>query len=211
MATLEQIRNTIGEVLQDTAFMSVSVSSVTSVINDVVNYFKFRRYWFNETEADLTATVGNPVLSGMPSDFLREIEHGGLTIRYSNIVYPLKKISTESYDKMDNSGLGLPRFYTYRNNRIELYPYPSDAYTVRLRYLKDYAELSLNSDSNDFTSNADRLVRYEALARIYAEYKQDDKMESYYTARSASEENNLLKRSNALSGSGSLVKDSFLL
>jgi len=210
MATLGQMKSTIGDVLQDTSFMSISASSVTSVINDAISYYKNRRYWFNEIKTDLTTTVGNPVLAGVPSDFLREIERGGLSIVYGNSIYSLAKVSTESYDILDNGGSGLPRVYTYRNNQIELYTYPDAAYTLRLRYIKDYAELSQDSDTNDFMTHADRMVRYNALSRIYAEYKQDEKMEAYYTAKADDEEKNLLKRSNALSGSGTLVKDSFL-
>ena len=205
MATLGSLRGLIAERLQDPNFQSISASSVNAVINDSLRFYKFRRYWFNETEADLTCTTNNPVLSPLPSNFLNVLLRGGLAVYYSNSVYSLSKIDTERYDNMNTNNLGLPAFYTYRNNRIELYPYPNLNYSVKLRYIKDYPDLVNDVDSNDFTEIADRVILYDALSRIYAEYKQDPNMEEYYSNRAVNEEANILKRSSALSGSGTLA------
>lgn len=205
MATLGSLRGLIADRLQDPNYQSISASSVNAVINDSLRFYKFRRYWFNETEDDLPCTVNDPILPSLPSDFLYELNRGGLSIYYSNAVYPLVKIDTERFDNLNTEGLGMPAFYVYRNNQIELYPYPNVAYSVKLRYIKDYADLVNDVDYNDFTTIADRVILYDALSRIYAEYKQDPNMESYYSARAENEEANILKRSSALSGSGTLA------
>ena len=207
MATLGELRTTIGQMLQDTSFQSISASSVNAVINQTIRYYKFRRYWFNETSATLTCTANNPVLSGIPSDFLYELQNGGMAINYSNATYPVCKTDTASYDVMNIQARGMPNFYVYRANQFELYPYPNLAYSVTLRYIKDYAALVNDTDSNDFTNIAEMQILYNALSRIYAEYKMDSNMEAYYTSRADNEEQNLLKRSSALSGSGTLVTE----
>lgn len=205
MATLGSLRGLIADRLQDPNYQSISVSSVNAIINDSIRYYKYHRYWFNETEATITLTAENPVMPNLPSDFLYELSRGGLAINYSNATYPLVKISTEQYDQRDVNGLGMPETYTFRNQQIELYPWPNTNYTLVLRYIKDYADLVNDVDSNDFTDIADRVILYDALSRIYSEYKQDPNMESYYSNRANDEEANILKRSSALSGSGTLA------
>lgn len=207
MATLGSLRGLIADRLQDPNFQSISASSVNAVINDSIRFYKYRRYWFNETETTLTCTVSNPILPSIPSDFLFELDRGAMAINYSNSVYPVVKINTEQYDCRNVEGLGMPEVYVYRNNQFEVYPYPNVAYSVKLRYIKDYADLVNDVDSNDFTTIADRVILYDALSRIYSEYKQDPNMESYYSNRAVNEEANILKRSSALSGSGTLATE----
>lgn len=211
MATLAEIRTRVAEVLQDPNFTSISSASVNAVINDSLRYFKYRRYWFNEAKTTLSLNIADPLLYGIPSDFLCELEKGGLSIYYSQRYFPLEKIPTEVYDLHNIQGRGRPYVYTYRNQQFEVYFYPDLAYDLILRYLKNYDTLVYDEDQNDFTIYADLMIRYDVLSRIYAEYKQDDKMESYFTAKRNDEERNLLKRSNALTGSGTLTKDSFIL
>lgn len=205
MATLGELRAQIGERLQDTSFQSISASSVNTIINEAISYYKFRRYWFNEEEASLICTSGNSVLSGVPSDFLFELSRGGLSVIDNSYVYPLQKVDTFTYDANDIGVRGIPSMYVYRDKTFDLYPIPDTAYPITLRYIKDYSDLVNDVDSNDFTNIAERMIRYNALSRIYAEYKMDSAMEAYYTARADNEEQNLLKRSSALSGSGTLA------
>lgn len=207
MATLGELRTAIGERLQDTSFQSISASSVNAIINETIRFYKYRRYWFNETSAVVNCTVGNPVLTGVPSNLLYELQNGGLTIVYANASYPLCKVDTASYDVINIQALGMPDKYTYRAQQFELYPYPNVNYAVTMRYIRDYADLVNDGDSNDFTNIAEKQVLYNALSRIYAEYKMDSNMESYYTARADNEEQNILKRSSALSGTGTLTTE----
>lgn len=210
MATLAEVRTRIAEVLQDTGFTSISSASVDAVINDSINFYKRDRFWFNEAAASLTCTTGSRFLSGIPSDFLRELEYNGLTVFYGNIYYPLKKMSSEEYDGGNISALGLPLYYCYRNGAFELYMYPNVDYPITLRYLKDYDALSGDSATNDWLTYADRMIRLDALSRIYIEYKQDEKMASFYANGASEERRMLLKQSNIKVGSGHLTSDSVL-
>lgn len=211
MATLAQLRTKIAARLQDQQFQSISAANVDSVINISVGYYKYRRYWFNETMATLTLTQGSPNITGVPSDFLYELKRGGISLISSNQVIPLEKVPSEVYDLQNIQGIGRPYMYTYRNNGFEVYFYPDTAYTATLRYIKDYDVLTADGDSNDFIVIAEQMVLYNSLSRIYAEFKQDPNNEDYYTNRARDEEENLLRRGSALSGSGTLTKDSLFL
>lgn len=210
MATLAEIRTKIAERLQDPSFTSITSASVDSVINDALRYYKYHVFWFNEKSTIITLNQGDPVIPNIPADFLVELQSGGLTIHYSNLFYPLRKISSDVYDGSNVEGIGIPYVYTYRSQQFEVYFYPNIAYDLTLRYIKDYADLVNGTDTNDFTVYADRMIIYNALSRIYAEYKQDPNMEQYYTARARDEELNLKRRSDSLTGSGVLTINSYL-
>ncbi len=209
--TLLSIRTRIGERLQDTSFQSISAASVTDVINQTLKYYKFRRFWFNDKEVDITLTQSTAVVPSMPTDLLCELPDGGLTILYSNVYYPLQKVSSQIYDSDNVSATGLPYQYTYRAQQYEVYFLPNIAYTLKFRYLKDYADLAANGDTNDFLTYADMMIYYNALSRIYGEYKQDEKMSGYYTSRANDEMENVGRRTSALTGTGQLTLNSYLI
>lgn len=211
MTTLVDVRTSIVNRLQDPNFTGISSANVDAAINTALTYYKRRRYWFNESLSVITLTIGNPIIPNIPSDFLEELNPGGLTIKYSNLNYQVFKRSSSIYDAENFAGVGLPYIYTYRNKGFELYFYPDQAYSLNLRYLKDYPVLVSNTDTNDFLNYADTMIYYNALSRIYGEYKQDPTMESYYTARAADEEDDLKRRSGSLIGTGTLTLHSQLL
>lgn len=210
MATLAEIRNKIAERLQDPSFTSVSSASVDAVINDAIRYYKYHTFWFNEAATVITLNQGNPVIPSIPDDFLMELSAGGLTIHFSNLFYPIRKVSSDVYDGMNVQAIGIPYVYTFRAQQFEVYFYPNIAYSLTLRYIRDYDDLVNDGDTNDFTTYADRMIIYNSLSRIYAEYKQDSNMEQYFTARANDEETNLKRRSDSLTGSGALTLNSYL-
>lgn len=211
--TLLTLQNRIGERLQDTSFQSISLAAVTDVINQVLKYYKFQRFWFNEEMQPLTLTQGSSIIPPniIPTDFLCEIPDGGLTIFYGNIYYPLEKRPSIVFDSENISGIGLPYIYTYRAGQYEVYFVPNINYTLNLRYLKDYVDLVNTTDTNDFLNYADMMIYYSALSRIYGEFKQDSKMEAYYTSRAEDECTNVSRRTSALTGTGTLTLNSNLL
>lgn len=209
--TLADIRKNIGERLQDPSFQSISAASVDAVINQALSYYKYSRFWFNESLSTITLNVNDPVVPNIPADLLVELPNGGLTIHYSTVYYPLEKRSSEIYDSGNVQAVGLPYIYTYRNQQYEVYFYPNIQYTLLFRYLKDYNPLIENNDHNDFTDFAPQMITYNALSRIYAEYKQDPNMEAYYTARAQDEKINVERRSSGLTGSGTLTLTSYLV
>ncbi len=211
MATLADLRTRIAERLKDPSFQTISAASVNLVINQTLHYYKYRRFWFNDSEVDITLNVGDPLVPNIPADLLTELPTGGLVINYSTVFYKIEKRSGDIYDQENVSGVGLPYIYCYRDQNYYLYFYPNIAYTLKFRYIHDYADLVNDSDNNDFTNNCDMMMMYNALSRIYGEYKQDPTMEKYYTSRADDEEKNINRRSDILNGSGTLTLDSYLL
>lgn len=209
MATLLDLKTEIAAKLLDPDFTATSADSVVATINQSVAYWKRRPFWFNEAASTQTLTTGDPTIT-LPSDFYTEIMPAGFVVIDNESRYVLQKITPLEYDNINIESTGRPRFYVELAGQYLAYDYPDQDYSISIRYLKDYAALSGDSDYNDFTVYADRLICYDALARAHGEYRQDEKMEAYYSARAEDEYKQLLAMNNRKIGSGRLVVRSIL-
>lgn len=206
MATFGDIQSAVSKRLLDPANTSVSASDVAQAINAAISYWKFRRFWFNEVSDTATLTAQSPVFP-YPSNFLvPATKDDGFYISYSSQRYPMTKISQPDYDAIIMAnGFGLPRAYArIGDTQYQCYPIPDQNYTVGRHYLKQYADLSSSTDTNDFTIYADKLIESWALANLSAELRQDDKMEAYYRNKAKDEYKNLGVMSNKTNATGRL-------
>lgn len=192
MANFGQMQAYVSARLLDPNNTAVSVSAVQGALNDALRYWKYRRFWFNTASEDLTLTQGDPLMP-LPSDFLVELPmNDGFVIAYGSMRWPLIKKNPRDYDNVYlTAGNGLPYIYTVKARDYFCYYIPDQNYTLRVYYLKEYADLSSDSDTNDFTDNAERLLELWALANLSAELRQDDKMETYYRNAAQDEFKNL--------------------
>jgi hypothetical protein len=83
-------------------------------------------------------------------------------------------------------------------------------YTVQFRYLEKYATLTNDSDTNDFTDNAEDLLVAHVLARLTSEDKQDSTLGAYYEELRRDELRTLRERTDSLMGAGYLRSESVL-
>jgi len=212
MPTFSQMKTYVSKRLLDPNNTAVSSDDVGEAINASISYWKFRRFWFNEVSDTATLTAQDPSFP-YPADFLvPATDDDGFNIQYSNMRYPLDKISQAQFDGLflDN-GFGIPRWYArIGSDEFQCYPIPDQNYTVARHYLRDYAPLVLDADTNDFTDFASRLINLWALANLSAELRQDDKMEAYYRSASNDEYDNLLVMTRKSNASGKLTISSFL-
>jgi len=210
MATFGELKTKISARLLDVQGTAVSTSDVADAINAAVKFWKKQRFWFNEADASLTMTESDPLISGLPTDFQFELPENGFVILDSQMRYPLHKVPAVSYDMEDIEGDGRPDIYTWKAGSFYVYPYPQDDYTLNVYYIKDYTDLSLDADTNDFTVYADQMIMYEALSRLHGELRQDEKMEAYYSARAQNEFSSLSSFGKRKSGSGQLTIETIL-
>jgi len=204
MATFEAIQQRVSSRLKDANNVDVSVSDVSATINDAIRYWSKRRFIFNTFRETVDLNPGDATVPALSITPLEVFETDGMVIDYANQKWPLKKISSEEYDDMDSQGRGTPFVWVYRNNSYEVYWLPDQDYTVVVRGIKKYDNLVNNVDTNDFTDNAEDLIIYEALARLMAEFRQDEKMEAYYSARAKDEYKNHKREVNKQIGTGRL-------
>lgn len=212
MPTFGTLKTTVSRKLLDPNNTAVSASDVGTAVNDSINYWKFRRYWFNESSATATMTSQvSDITSLLPSDFLVELPENGFTIPFDNITYELDKVSPQEFDRESiTNGYGLPYIYTWRAGVYSVYWVPQQAYSLNIYYLKDYVPLVNASDTNDFTTYADQLITYETLGRLMGEDRQDLEMNNTYSAKADREYRSLTQRAFKQTGSGSLAVETIL-
>lgn len=211
MATFGDIQLAVSKRLLDPSNQAVSLSDVASSINDAIRYWKFRRFWFNEVYDSVTLTyqVGTIPMTG--DILVPSLQDDGFAIEYSSIRYPLAKVNQQDYDAVfEENGYGLPYLYARVGQDFEVYPLPDRAYTLKRHYLKEYAPLVIPADTNDFTDFADRLIMLWSCANLTAEFRQDDKMETYYRSAAKDEYNQLGVMTRKSNSSGRLKTSSLI-
>lgn len=212
MATFRELQTKVSARLKDPNNVDVSASDVATVINDAIEHWSKRRFWFNEFEENVTLTVGDPALTLVMNTPLYLFKEDGVVIDYSNMRWPLTKVSPAEYDRMNVEGNGLPFAWTERNDAYEVYWYPDIAYTAVVRGIVYVAPFELEgqqNDSNIFTINAPDLIMYEALSRLYGEFRQDPKMEDYYANRAMNEEKALKRQTRRDKATGRIQVGGF--
>jgi hypothetical protein len=211
MPTFAQLKTRVSRKLIDPNNTAVSASDVGDAINDAIKYWKYSRFWFNETTATVTLNVSDQVVPNIPSDFLYEDQENGFVILYDQITYTLTKKHPKEFDRISiQNATGLPSVYTWRNGVYTVYFQPNIAYTMNIYYIKDYVDLSADDDSNDFTTFADQLITYEAVGRLTGEDRQDSASGSEYLGRADREFKNLTNRTSKQTASGRLDVDTIL-
>lgn len=212
MATFGELVTEASLKIVDTSNTAVSSVNVANSLNDAIKFWKRKRFWFNETVSTLTLSEGVGTVQ-LPSDFLIENPRNALTVLYNSVKYDVMKLNPQDFDAGDATGTGMPYLYTYRGRVMEVYYIPDQDYTAYLRYQKDYdafaTDGSAANTSNDFTTYADRLILYDALSRLMAENRQDDRAE-YYATRAQVEYQNLLNETNRHNSTGSNAIDTII-
>ena len=212
MATFGEINTAVSKRLLDPDNVSITSSDVADSINSSIKYWKFRRFWFNEVNDSVTLTIEDGTLP-ITGDFLvSTMKDDGFNIEYSEQRYPLRKLSIQEYDsRWLGNGFGLPKGYARIGTTYQVYPLPDRAYTVNRHYLKEYADLVNDEDTNEFTTYADRLITLCTLANMSAEFKQDTAMDTYYRAAADDEYRNLRVMTNKTNSTGRLTLYSNLI
>lgn len=207
MANFGEMTTYVSKRLIDPTNTAVDKSDVQGAINDAIAYWKFRRFWFNEVSDTAVLTSQDPSFP-YPDNFLvPSVDDDGFAIEYGNVRYPMVKQTMQVYDALFlANGYGLPKWYArIGNERYKCYPIPDRDYTVHRHYLKNYAALTNDSDTNDFTDNASRLINLWALGNLITELRQDNDSGNYYRAATQDEYRNLRVLTDKMNGSGKLT------
>lgn len=210
MATLQQIRERVSRKLQDPDNTSRSVGVVDSEINRSIRYYENYRFWFNEELVTITLIAGQKEVPNIPSDLISELNVNGLLLIDAQVKIDLIKLSPDDFFDRDQDQTGRPYYYTYRDNEYLLLPIPQRDYDLVFRYLQDYDDLVDDTDTNDFTDNAEDLLMLHTLKNMYAEDKQDPELASYYQGLETSELKSLMERTDNRNNSGFLQSHSIL-
>lgn len=170
-----------------------------AIISSVEHYARYRLF-FNETVTTQSTTASQNYID-VPTDF---VEEDMLEITVGSNTYELQKIEYTELIKMGqgNTSTGQPVFYAYYRDRFRLHPTPNNTYTVTIHYVKKLATLVDSTDSNEWTNDAEELIRIRAKKDIFMNH-----IRNYPAARIMDEYekeafNSLMGYSNRITGTG---------
>lgn len=134
-----------------------------------IQHYKGERFWFNETSTTLASVTSQGYVTA-PTDIIR-IDHFYITISGRNIeMLPEDLDSVIGYRPTTN---GRPRAFCYYQDRFELDRLADQIYSMPLYYVKELSQLSSDSDTNNWTTNAEDVVVFHAEKMLYANVIKD--------------------------------------
>ena len=210
MPTFVELRKMVSRRIGDPQNTAVSVADVGDTINASIRFYKQKRFWFNYVSDTFTVLPNDPLVPSFTIPLLYLDKDDGLTLIDQSYRYPLMKMNPLEFDNADIGQIGRPWGYVYRNKQYTLYYTPEQAYQVYAHGVRDYDDLDDDDDTNDFTVQADRLIMFDAMSRIYAEFRQDNESAALFSQAADAEYSNLQSRTNENLTTGRMtVPDSF--
>lgn len=211
MATFGEMKAWVSKRLQDPNNTAVSLSDVGDLLNQSLEYWKNRRFFFNEITDTTTLSQGDPSVP-LPANWLCPSIDDAFVIEYSGIRYPLKKVSESQYNAMYlSNGIGQPWWYSRQaDTEYKVYPIPDRDYTLRRFYIKDYDQFSNDNDTNDFSTYGRNLIQYTAAAYGSRDFRQDMAMYDAFMKQANDEYQNILVTTRKDNATGALTITSML-
>ncbi len=152
------IRRIANELLDDERVLE----RIPDAIQSAIRYFESERLWFLEGEST-TPTVDAQQNYAVPGDYL-EADILTVTDSTSNVRFRLRRrpwlwlrdISVTESSK------ARPRHWAHYAEQIWLYPIPDQVYTLTMSFRKRLGTLSSYTDTNEWMTDAEELIRSRA-------------------------------------------------
>jgi hypothetical protein len=161
MATYLETQNRIANELNRSGL----TAEIKLAILSAVEYYKRRRWPWNEYSTTLTCVIGTEYVA-LPTDF---VELDKLQVTVGGQKRPLfQRDYSQIVDWRANSSNGEPTDFALWQNRIELFRVPNDTYTLTIHYIRSLAVLNADADENAWLTDAEELIRLHAKKDLYA-------------------------------------------
>jgi hypothetical protein len=164
MSTFLQMQSQIADDLDRTDL----TTQIKKAINRSIEYYEKERFWFNEKVSTFSTVANQKNYSssdGIPTD-IAEIDYVEITISGKE-----HKLKRRTYDyvkeRIGFDMTGEPTDYCYYQENFYLYPIPNAVRTITVSYQQKYSELSGDTDTNDFTTEAEDLIESRARWWLY--------------------------------------------
>jgi hypothetical protein len=128
---------------------------------DAALYYEAPGFAFAEAEQVLVTVPGQPWLN-LPADFLHA---RSLSLLSNDTITVLRPWTYETYVGIEidpDSNMSEPTAYAFWRDRIYFYANPDRDYSVTLHYLRSVELPSENTDSNEWTTSHEPLIRIRA-------------------------------------------------
>jgi hypothetical protein len=184
MTTYVALQNRISMEIRTISAASSSgiQDQIKAAILSAVAFYAREPFFFNTTTGTFNTVVDREYYSSSDfSDLTNVVTINSMSVTQNGVKRPVKPLD---FVKIDDAQTGevkaIPEYYAYYKQNIRLYPIPDAVYTMTLAYVYKLTALSLDADSNAWTTDAEELIRCHAKADIYEnllkEYDAADRM-----------------------------------
>jgi hypothetical protein len=152
-------------------------TQIDKAINRAITFYEKEHFWFNES-VDTFATVASQSSYGTSDGVASDI---------AEIIYMEIAIGTQNWSLNPKSyhyirgmiGMGYagdPYNYAINQQKIWVYPIPSQVRTITITYQSRQAELTSDSDTNNFLTYAEDLIESRARGWLYGHVIKDQSL-----------------------------------
>jgi len=145
-------------------------SQIALEVLSAISHYENQRWSWSEIRAT-ASTTANVAFVAVPSNFLDE---DSMKLTVNGDYQLLSRVSYEYIDRIDSGDqTGEPFYYAFYADQIRLYPIPDATYTLTFSYIGSQTALSADADTNDWTNEAETLIRARAKAAVKMNYLND--------------------------------------
>lgn len=184
-------------------------AAVVNAIADAITYYSATPFWFLETQQDIANVAGTASYS-LPTDFRAMVSVSQSDETLGTDLLPMVLIDIGRYRELtaaDSPATGRPYWYAVYGSNILLYPTPNAVRYTRVYYTRAIEALSSDSSSNEWTNEAEPLIRTRAKIDLLINYVRD--VDGNEIQRLAAQEDvwlrQLRRRSNQYQATGQVV------
>ncbi len=184
-------------------------------IQSAIAHYQTQRFWYNETRNISFATVDGTEFYGSSSDsdipnvlFFDALK---IAINSTN-KYDLKRAPYSELDSDSQSitlDEGQPVKYAYYAKQIRLYPIPDASYSVYGSAVMSLGDLSLTTDTNNWMTDGEALIRSRAKWDIYTHIIRDPELAQAMKQAELDELREMIAATNSRKATGTLTATEF--
>ena len=168
MATYLQLREDISDELADNG--AITVDQIKKAVTRSIAHYTRKPWWFTETEITFPTVAGQEYYDTGSIPNILEIQSVVL-----DGLSPLREASPAEISLHQLTPTrGQPTRYSVFGGKFRLFPIPDNVYTVDILCNAQLPELSVDLDSNAWTTTAEELIRQAAKYRLAADIMQAD-------------------------------------
>lgn len=153
------------------------VAQIGDHINSAIQTYRGRRWWFLEGPTSGTYSSLTTPGDSYVSLYAGLIELESLRVTVSGQINALDLISFDemesAYDGVASSTTGQPFKFNIYAGRVRLFPKPDQAYTLTWKGTFDQTTLSASTDTNDWMTTAEPLIRAHTQYTLYRDVLRD--------------------------------------
>jgi hypothetical protein len=181
MATFLDMQTRLGD---DLINESITTDQIKNAIRAAIKQYGRKPFWFLQTEASFPTVASQEYYSASDFSDMPDIKSIHSVVLNNSGKSKLKDADYGSINALQNGMVtGSPSHYTYYKKQMRLYPIPDAAYTVTVSYSKQLAELSADADENDWTNEAEELIRQCAKGILALDTLHDTEMAARFSIR----------------------------